>query len=76
VRRDEFSLRERGIEGHPAQPNEDLAKFRGKGVKLYVIQEDLEERGIDRGSCVAHAQPIRRTEIVDLLEQHDQVWHW
>jgi sulfur relay protein TusB/DsrH len=62
--------------GHPARPNEDLAKLQAKGTKVYVIQEDLEERGIDRHRCVADAQPIRRAEIVDLMEQHDQIWHW
>ncbi len=62
--------------GHPAQPNEDLAKLQAKGAKVFVIQEDLEERGIARTRCVADAQPIRRAEIVDLMEQHDQIWHW
>ena len=62
--------------GHPAQPNEDLAKLQGKGAKVYVIQEDLDERGIDRKRCVPEATPIRRAEIADLMEQHDQVWHW
>jgi sulfur relay protein TusB/DsrH len=62
--------------GHPAQPNADLAKLQAKGAKVYVIQEDLEERGIDRKRCVADAQPIKRAEIADLMEQHDQIWHW
>jgi sulfur relay protein TusB/DsrH len=62
--------------GHPAQPNEDLAKLQGKGAKVYVIQEDLDERGIDTGRCVAQAQPIKRAEIAALMEQHDQIWHW
>ena len=62
--------------GHPAQPNEDLAKLQAKGAKVYVVQEDLAERGIARGQCVADAQPIGRDELADLMEQHDQVWHW
>jgi hypothetical protein len=62
--------------GHPARPNEDLAKLQAKGAKVYVVQEDLEERGIDRRRCVAEAQPIAGRELVDLMEQHDQVWHW
>jgi hypothetical protein len=66
----------RALIGHPAQPSEDLAKLQGKGAKVYVIQEDLEERGIDRGRCVTDVLPIRRGELVDLMEQHDQVWHW
>ncbi len=33
-------------------------------------------RGIGKQQCVTDAQPIGRAEIADLLEQHDQVWHW
>jgi len=61
---------------HPAQPNDDLAKLRAKGAAVYVVQEDLDDRGIDKQRWVAAAQPIRRGEIVDLMEQHDQIWHW
>jgi sulfur relay protein TusB/DsrH len=61
---------------HPAQPNQDLAKLQGKGAKVYVVEEDLDDRGIDRQRCVPEAQPITRAGIVDLMEQHDQIWHW
>jgi hypothetical protein len=61
---------------HPARPNEDLAKLQAKGVKVYVVQEDLDERGIARVRCVADAHPLLRREVVDLMEAHDQVWHW
>lgn len=61
---------------HPARPNDDLAKLQAKGAKVYVIREDLAERGIAENRCVAEAQPLGRTELVDLMESHDQVWHW
>ena len=61
---------------HPAQPNEDIAKLEARGAKVYVVQEDLDERGIDKQRCIAEAHPIRRREIVELLEQHDHIWHW
>lgn len=61
---------------HPARPNEDLARLRSKGAAVYVIQEDLDERGIDNERCVADAERIRRAELVDLIERHDQIWHW
>jgi len=61
---------------HPAQPNEDLTKLSGKGVKVYVVQEDLDERGIGQERCAVEVQPIKRTEVADLMEAHDQVWHW
>ena len=61
---------------HPAQPNDDLAKLKGKGAAVYVVHEDLVDRGIDPRRCVEAAQQIRRAEVANLLEQHDQVWHW
>jgi sulfur transfer complex TusBCD TusB component (DsrH family) len=61
---------------HPAQPNEDLAKLRAKGAAVYVVQEDLDERGIGKHRCVEAAQPVRRADIAGLFEEHDQIWHW
>jgi DsrE/DsrF/DsrH-like protein len=61
---------------HPARPNEDLAQLQGKGVKVYVLAEDLEERGIAAARCVGDAHPLSRRDVADLMEAHDQVWHW
>ena len=61
---------------HPAQPNDDLAKLQAKGAKVYVIREDLAERGISEARCVNGAEQLPRAELVDLMESHDQVWHW
>jgi sulfur relay protein TusB/DsrH len=47
-----------------------------KGARVYVVQEDLDDRGITRERCVAQAQRIPRAELVGLMEAHDQVWHW
>ena len=61
---------------HPAEPNVDLAKLQAKGARIFVIQEDLDERGIDKQRCLAVAERIGRTDVAELLETHDQVWHW
>ena len=61
---------------HPARPNDDLTQLLARGAKVYVIREDLAERGIGESRCVAEAQPLARAEVVDLMESHDQVWHW
>jgi sulfur relay (sulfurtransferase) DsrF/TusC family protein len=61
---------------HPARPNHDLAMLQAKGVKVYVVRDDLAERGLSEGHCVAEAQPIARAELVELMESHDQIWHW
>lgn len=61
---------------HPARPNEDIGKLREKGVEVYAVGDDLEERGIDRENCIAGVQIISRGYIASLMDTHDQVWHW
>src|SRR5688572_19256169 len=43
---------------HPAQPPEDLAKLREKGVQVYAVAEDFDERGIDRAACVGGVEML------------------
>lgn len=61
---------------HPANPNEDIAKLREKGVDVYVVHDDLDERGISADRCVTGPRLIRRSDVADIFEQHDQIWHW
>jgi sulfur transfer complex TusBCD TusB component (DsrH family) len=61
---------------HPARPNEDIARLLEKGVKVYVVRDDVVERGISDSNCITGTQFISRTEIAVAMEMHDQVWHW
>lgn len=62
---------------HPARPNDDLGRLRAKGVKIFALREDLEERGIDERNCInVDAQMIRRDEVAGLMDDYDQIWHW
>ena len=61
---------------HPARPNEDIKKLQDKGVSVFAIREDLEERGVNLSNCLAGVQLIRRHDIALLLDDYDQVWHW
>jgi sulfur relay (sulfurtransferase) DsrF/TusC family protein len=61
---------------HPARPTEDIAKLREKGVSVYVVQDDVEERGISPKACIADVQMIRRSDMARIFDDHDQVWHW
>jgi hypothetical protein len=45
---------------HPAQPNDDLVRLRAKGCPVYVVREDLAERGID-ARAVYRGGRARRT---------------
>lgn len=61
---------------HPANPNEYIAKLKEKGVEVYVVQDDLDERGISAGHCVSGPKMIRKSDVAELFDQHDQIWHW
>jgi predicted peroxiredoxin len=61
---------------HPANPNEDIAKLREKGVEVHVVQDDLEERGISSRNCITGLKIISRDDVAEIFDQHDQVWHW
>jgi sulfur transfer complex TusBCD TusB component (DsrH family) len=61
---------------HPARPCEDIRKLREKGVGVYAVLEDLQERGLDRRDCVEGVGLISRGEVASLFEGHDRIWHW
>jgi hypothetical protein len=61
---------------HPATPRDDIQKLVEKGAEVFVVRQDLEERGIDLRYCLSNLQVIARSEIAAVFEQHDQIWHW
>ena len=61
---------------HPARPNEDIRRLQDKGVTVFAVRDDLEERGVNLSSCLPNVQLIRRGDIALLLDDYDQVWHW
>ena len=61
---------------HPARPNEDIKRLQDKGVTVFAVRDDLEERGINIAKCLAVVELIRRNDIALLLDDYDQVWHW
>jgi len=60
----------------PPKLAEDLASLMKKAVDVYVIDEDLGERGIDAQSLIEGLKRIPRRELPGLLARYDQVWHW
>ena len=60
----------------PAQPNVDIDRLRAKGVKVFALREDLEERGLHERNCIGGAQVIRRNEVAGLMDAYEQIWHW
>jgi hypothetical protein len=61
---------------HPARPNHDLARLQDKGVTIFAVREDLEDRGVSLSNCLAGVKFIRRSDIALLMDDYTQVWHW
>ena len=54
----------------------DVAKLTEKGIKVFVIAEDLTDRGIASGDLISGLETVDRSGIAALLDGYDQVWHW
>jgi hypothetical protein len=45
-------------------------------IPVYLIEEDLADRGIARGELIPGVQIIRRGALPKLVTEHDVVCHW
>jgi sulfur relay (sulfurtransferase) DsrF/TusC family protein len=61
---------------HPPEIDKDVEKMIEKGVPLYVVEEDAKDRGLSDGDLIDGIKKISRRELPELIDQHDQVWHW
>lgn len=53
-----------------------VAGLIGKGVDVYIVQEDLVDRGLSAGELIDGLTPVSRSDLPGLLDNYDQVWHW
>lgn len=61
---------------HPPEIDKDVEKMIGKGVIVYLVQEDAQERGLSDGDFISGIKRVSRRDLPSLIDQHDQVWHW
>ncbi|MBV9685889.1 MAG: hypothetical protein JO096_01585, partial [Alphaproteobacteria bacterium] len=45
-------------------------------VPVYVLAEDLDERGLGPGDILNGVERISREDLPRLLGSYDQIWHW
>ncbi|HWK53425.1 MAG TPA: DsrE family protein [Hyphomicrobiales bacterium] len=60
----------------PANLTRDLGNLVARDVPVYVVDEDLEERGLQQLPLLDGVRRIARRELADLYDSVDQVWHW
>lgn len=61
---------------HPPEIDKDVERMIERGVPLYLVKEDAEERGLSDGELITGIKKIARRELPALFDQHDQIWHW
>lgn len=60
----------------PPRVDEDVAKLIGKGIEVLVVEEDLADRGIEKGELIEGAKTVSRAAIPKVFASYDQIWHW
>ncbi len=60
----------------PPQLAKDLQGLLGKGVEVYVVEEDLADRGINKNELIPGLKFTSRSGIAQLCADHARIWHW
>lgn len=60
----------------PTCVHDDLQRLQASGVPVYVVAEDLSERGLQASDAHPGVQTIPRSQVASLYEDVDLVWHW
>ena len=61
---------------HGPRLAEDVSRLIDKGVDVYIVREDLAERGLEGEELIDGLKAVSRAEVPRLFENFDQVWHW
>ncbi|HJP19549.1 MAG TPA: DsrH/TusB family sulfur metabolism protein [Nitrospinota bacterium] len=61
---------------HAAHLDEDIASLISKGVDVYAVEDDFAARGISLSGLIPGVKTVNREGLLDLVENHDRVWHW
>ena len=54
----------------------DVASLMDKKVQVYLVDEDVRDRGLDDVELIEGVNRIGRADIAALVGGYDQVWQW
>lgn len=60
----------------PPQIADQVSGLVGKGIEVFVVEEDASERGLGDAEFIEGLSRVTRAGLPGLLARHDQVWHW
>ena len=61
---------------HAPKVHEDLVSLVAKGVEVYAVEEDLQERGIEPGEIATEVKVVGFADVPKLIGLYDQIWRW
>lgn len=61
---------------HAPDISNDLQKMADSGVTVYLVEEDATERGLKDQDIMSAVKKVSRSALPELMDEHDQVWHW
>jgi len=61
---------------HPPKLDNDLKKLVDKGVPVFYVRDDVEERGINSAKLIGEAEGLSRGQLSKFIDQYDHIWHW
>ena len=60
----------------PPRLADDLSRLTGKGVHVYILEEDLVQRGIEGSEMIDGLEKVSRSSLPGLFEAYDHIWRW
>ncbi len=60
----------------PPRIDLDLAMLLATDVRLFAVEEDLAERGVEASDLIDGVVRIPRSGLARLVESYEQIWHW
>ena len=68
------------VAGTPIQPGflieTDLRSVNQSNIPVYVVREDVEERGIKPNELIDSVKLMSAKEVGKLVDQFDTIWNW
>ena len=61
---------------HAPNLERDVAMLVDKGLAVYICEEDVAERGLERSDLIEGLAPVSRAGVAKLLGDFDHIWHW
>ena len=63
-------------QSQPANIKRDIQQMLDARISIYLVYEDLWDRGLDMLPVPAGIDIVNRNEIPALYEYADHIWHW